>query len=238
STTPEKETNFRSAGRLSLWILVGILLAALSLAGSQSPIPPAVTSTEGGEKPPTPLDHHFPPPGPLMFSFFREPIPGLTTQRNNVYDGELVPITHQSLLRLTIESSGGEPGHTVSYAWEGAHPVTSGSFSSTAEFTGKRPGIYTIRVTPYLDGVARHPLHVRVRVFAIRPERIRVRMTDPPGAVTYVGHPFTCHGETEPAEFESLLEWSAPKHKVASGVGPSFTTSRDIVGDGYPIFAS
>jgi RHS repeat-associated core domain len=139
---------------------------------------------------------------------------------------------------LTIKLSGGEPGHTVSYNWEGARPVTSWTFASTAEFKSKKPGLYTITVTPHLDGVAKQPFHVQVRVLAIRPEKIRVQMTDPPGAVTYVGRAFTCHGVTEPADFASLVEWSAPEHTTAWGVGPSFKTSRWKVGDQYPIVAS
>ena len=175
------------------------------------------------------------PPATAQFVLYREPIQGLTTERREVAHGELIPLTNHSALRLTI-SQVGVTGASVSYRWKGARPVVGSGIGSRAEFSSRRPGLYTVRVTPGIPDA--ESIEVRIKVFAIHPERIRVSITDPPGQFTYVGHPFTCQAATDPAEFANLVEWSAPDHKITSGVGPTFETSRDIVGDQFPITAS
>jgi RHS repeat-associated protein len=218
--------------RTSLTI-VAITLAVLPFHPSKAAGPKQVIEEPGEvDKPPSGDRDSF----PLRFSIFREPIPGLSTHRQELPDGAQIPITIRSTLTLTIHPDK-DDGHRVTYRWDGALPAVGDGSTWRAEFVARKPGLHTIRIFPIVNGFERLPLRIRVNVYPVRPEKIRVKMMDPPGAVTFVGHPFTRHAATDPSEFATLLEWSAPNHNVTSGLGPSFQTSRDLIGDKYPIVA-
>ena len=177
------------------------------------------------------------PSEPPTVALFLEPIPGLTTLRREIPGGSSLPLTANTHLTMRMVATG-TGAERISYRWETALETSDSGGHSTADFLSHRPGPFTVRVTPSLDGVAWEPISVRINVYRIHPKRIRVKIADPPGHVTFVGNPFRCHAVTDPPEFVNLIEWGAPDHEPSSGIGAEFVTRRHVVGDRHPIVAS
>jgi YD repeat-containing protein len=172
-----------------------------------------------------------PRPEPVL-TMFLEPLSPFTTVRHET--PATLQLPRSGVVRLSVASN-----LTVAeFVWSGAKVVVPGRLSSTAELEARRPGTYTVTVTPRVrlrDGTVelmpKRSRSVTLVVTNVNARRVEVQLK-PPESGSVVAHErqeVTFEVETRPTGYEGLVEWTgggAP----ATGLGGRFSTSYAVKG--------